>query len=139
MTAPTAMKYQRELVMCISADLWRLQTNTFYSGRRQTAARAYDYGGQAPLEELREYVGKTANYSYWYDQSIIRAYEEIIAELQRELAKYRETIANLMLARAAEAEDDSYLPSEPTRLPTEVATKIRSRTRPGLPVPDSET
>lgn len=70
---------------------------------------------------------------YGYDPIIIRFYEDIIMQLQRELARYRAMVLELQQSRSREAEVE-YSVGEPAQAPSAILQKVKSPTQPGLPV-----
>ncbi len=87
---------------------------------------------QAHWETWRR-VALFLQYKYGYDLALIRFYEDIIAELQRELARYKEMVAELLPHRRPSTESE-YSRGEVAALPHELARKMRSKTPPGSPM-----
>jgi hypothetical protein len=63
------------------------------------------------------------------EPAIIRFYEDVIADLQRELAKYKALAAELSKNLTVEIEGD-YTPREKTQLPPDTARLMRASTQP---------
>lgn len=127
---------EKELTTYISADLHSLYERAFLSTQRQTASSIQETWKETScLEETWKQAALRTHRGYWYDPSIIRFYEDVIAELQRELARYKAIVLQLMIEREYQTEeDDLYLPGPITKLPPEIERTISGKTRPGLPL-----
>ncbi len=116
----------------ISADVEKLYERDFLAERTQTAY-------SRPLKENRllkeqwSWISPRVSHPYGYDPVIVRFYEDIIVELQRELARYKAMVVAL-LASPSQEEDVQYFPGEPVHIPRDLARKLQSRTKPGLPM-----
>ncbi len=141
MTLLTELKTEageREFTTYISSDLQRLYERALLAEQKQTATSLSEYPQEAGFtrEEALSRIMAIPRL-HEPDWAIIRFYEGIIAELQRELATYRQLVWELFLHREAEPED-YYTRGEVVRLPGDLAKKLRVRTRPGLPVEGHE-
>jgi hypothetical protein len=125
---------EKELTTYISTDLEKLFLESFFSGQRQTAGIPESRQQIDAMREVRKYLPARSTRGYSYDQTIVRFYEDIISELQRELARYKDIVQKLLFIREIEAEEIVYSPGEPTVLPPELAQKLRGRTKPGSPM-----
>jgi hypothetical protein len=107
----------------ISADSQKLYESTFFG--EHSRATATQPGSQSRSHaELWRQVAPIARHPSGYDPTIIRFYEDVIAELQRELAKYKTMVIELLKTTAIE-EEVEYSPGQKTALPPEVASRLR--------------
>jgi len=129
---------EEELVTYISADLKKLYDRAFEASQKQTASVLWEYPHETRAgQETWRGVLPIVRDPYGYDPAIIRLYEDIIAELQRELARYKEYVWELLYRREIDT-DVMYARGQVTVLPTEIAQKLRARTEPGLRMLDYE-
>jgi hypothetical protein len=70
------------------------------------------------------------------EAAIIRFYQEVLAELQLELARYKSMVRELLSVREEALEEHSL--GEPSPLPWDLRRKWMSATHAGLPLPDDE-
>jgi hypothetical protein len=126
---------EKELTTYISADLRQLYERAFLSEQGQTGSSLWDrtQEGAFPLETWKT-TARRVQVIYYPEPSVIRFYEDIIAELQRELAKYKELVFQLLVSHQADVVDEVYSPGEPTTLPARTAEKLRRKPVAGLPM-----
>lgn len=124
----------RIMTTYISSDFQKLYEREFLSEQTQTASarRPYPEESEAGKETWRRIVPKV-HHPQGYDPTIIRFYEGIIAELQRELAKYKAMVIELLAARGGEREGE-YALGDTTELSPDFAKKLCTGTGPGLPM-----
>lgn len=134
---PTA----RIMTTYISSDLQKLYEREFLAERTQTAStrRPPPEESEAGKEAWR-HIALKFYHAHGYDPAVIRFYEDIIAGLQRELARYKAMVMELLAARGGEGGgEDGYAAGNPTELSPGFARKLRAGTRPGLPMVGHET
>lgn len=109
-------------------ELWRRQ---FLAGQGQTPA-----GTMAELkrENNFKHIASTIKFSGGvYDPTIIRFYEGIILELQKQVVRYRELWESATKG-AQEDIEEVYFPRQTVQPSEKVAQKLRRSTKPGLRV-----
>jgi hypothetical protein len=116
----------------ISADIATMYERDFLSGQTNTA-RAGTQREARFLKEQWSWLAPRVHYYYGYDPVIVRFYENIIMQLQRELARYKAMVVALLHSPPSEM-DVQYLPGEPVRMPPDAVRKLRSLPQPGLPM-----
>jgi hypothetical protein len=119
----------------ISTDLEKLWRGQFLAEQGQTPI------GIVPTESKPEnninITDMTATVRFAggvYDPAIIRFYEDIILELQKQVVKYRELWEAATRAAQQNEPDDVYFPRQTVPLSQKMAEKLRRSTRPGLRV-----
>lgn len=116
----------------ISADVEKLYERDFLTEQTQTAHPRAQEEARFLKEQWSWFAPKLIR-AYGYDPVIVRFYEDIIMDLQRELARYKAMVVELMKSPVHEP-DIQYLPGEPVRIPAELAGTLNSRTEPALPM-----
>ena len=116
----------------ISANLEELVRNEFFASQKQTPADVLPHPERSDIKEKWRHLSMDQS-ARIYEIDIIRFYEDIIIELQRELVRYKALAEIKRLAVEAEAEE-SFVPRPTVTLSAEMARKMRVRTRPGLRV-----
>jgi hypothetical protein len=107
-------------------DLWRGQ---FFAEQGQTPAGIMsDMQRESGFREIASTVRFSGGL---YDPAIIRFYEDVILELQKQVVRYRALWEAATKAAHEEAED-MYVPQQTVPLSKEVAEKLRRSTKPGL-------
>lgn len=130
---------EKDMMTYISTDLEKLFLESFFSGQRHTTVGSIQSHVQIDaFRDVGRYGPSRLSRSHPYDLTIVRFYEDIISELQRELARYKDIVQKLLFLRDTEAEEIGYAPGEAISLPPEIEEKIRGRTAPGLALPDYE-
>ena len=110
-------------------ELWRRQ---FFAGQGQTPADVL-LDSRAPEREnsLRRMAATIKFSGGAYDSAIIRFYEDIILELQKQVLRYK-TLWQEVAKAEWEDMEETYVARQTLR-PTEgVIRKLRGRTKPGL-------
>jgi hypothetical protein len=115
----------------ISADVQKLYEDTFLGERTQTSTSHSGPQAKPRAEFWRQLTPLPKRVGY--DPAIIRFYEDVITELQRELAYYKAMVVQLSKTTGMETELE-YAPGQQTVLPPTVATRLHSRTEPALPM-----
>ncbi len=115
----------------ISTDLEKLWRGQFFAEQGQTPVgiRA-DIKRETDIKDIASTVRFSGGV---YDQTIIRFYEDIILELQKQVVKYRELWESATKAAHDETEE-VYFPRQTVQLSQKVAEKLRRSTKPGLRV-----
>jgi hypothetical protein len=116
----------------ISADIERMYERDFLTGQT-TTARGGTQNETGLLKEEWTWVAPRLYRYYGYDPVIVRFYEDIIMQLQRELARYKAMVVELLHSPSREA-DVQYSPGESVRMPPAILRKLRSLPQPGLPM-----
>ena len=115
----------------ISTNLEELWRDQFFAEQGQTPA-----GIMADLkrENNFKHIASTIKFSGGvYDPAIIRFYEDIILELQKQVVRYRELWESATKA-AQEDIEEVYFPRQTVQPSEKVAQKLRRSTKPGLRV-----
>ena len=121
----------------ISTNLEELVRNEFFAKQKQTPAAVFPQSS-----ERREVKEKWRNLAmaekaHFSEIDIVRFYEDIILELQRELSRYKALAESARFADEAQPEE-SFVPRETAKRSEQMARKMRSRTQPGLRIVSSE-
>lgn len=116
----------------ISADIDRMYERDFLAGQTNTA-RGGTQKETGLLKEEWTWVAPRLHRYYGYDPVIVRFYEDIIMQLQRELARYKAMVLELLHSPSRET-DVQYSLGEPVRMPPAVLRKMHSLPQPGLPM-----
>ena len=117
----------------ISADAQKLYEYSFVAEQTQTAATQLGPQGRSRGELWRQ-LAPFSRYPLGYDPTIIRFYEDVITELQRELAKYKTMVVELLKTPPATEINLEYSTGERTVLPPDVADRLRAHTMPASPM-----
>ncbi len=129
----TVSNFEGRIQTSISADMERIYERDFRT-YQTTTARGGSTGREAGLlKDEWMWVSPKIQRYYGYDPIIIRFYEDIIMQLQRELARYRAMVLELLQSRSSETEVE-YSAGEPLYTPPAILRKLKSPTQPGLPV-----
>lgn len=115
----------------ISTDLEELWRGRFFTEQGQTPA-----GIMADMKRENNFrhIASTVKFSGGvYDPAIIRFYEDIILELQKQVVRYRDLWESATKA-AHEDIEEVYIPRQTVPLSEKVAEKLRRSTKPGLRV-----
>jgi hypothetical protein len=112
----------------ISADVTKLYELGFITEQTQTSITEVE-SQRKPREETWRQLAPFVRAGHGYDPTVIRFYEDIILELQRQLARYRAIVTELLKAPVEEA-SVGYSQGTPTVLPPEIASRLRARTAP---------
>jgi len=109
-------------------DLWR---NQFFAGQGQTPAEILPEL-RAP-ERATNFRRMTATVKFpgaGYDPAIIRFYEDIILELQKQVVRYKNLWESA--AKAHREVEESYVARDTIRPSESIVKKLRTATKPGL-------
>jgi hypothetical protein len=120
----------------ISADVGSLYRSGFLLERTQTGSRQ-TAPGIWPRADVWHEVVLTLPPPSSREAAIIRFYEDVLAELQIELARYKSMVSELLSVREEALGEHSL--GEPNPLPWDLRRKWMSATQAGLPFPDDET
>lgn len=113
----------------ISTDLEELWRGQFFAEQGQTPVGIMaDMKRESSFREIASTVRFSGGV---YDPAIIRFYEDVILELQKQVVRYRELWEVATKAAHGEAED-TYVPQQTVPLSKNVAEKLRRSTKPGL-------
>ena len=123
----------KDVTTYISSDLGGIYERAYLANQKQTAVSQPEYAPEGLRAEERVIFVRLVPRLHQHDLAIIRLYEEIIAGLQRELARYQEVVSDLLAERRL-AEAETYPRGDVVRLPAEFANKMRTRAKPGLPL-----
>lgn len=115
----------------ISTDLEELWRGQFFAEQGQTPADAM---GDMKRESRFRDIASTVRFAGgMYDPTIIRFYEDVILELQKQVVRYRE-LWEAATKIAHEEAEAVYVPRQTVPLSKGVAEKLRRSTKPGLRV-----
>jgi hypothetical protein len=116
----------------ISADTRKLYEESFLA--EPTPTSGTEVASQTrPRSELWRQLAPLVRHPTEYDPTIIRFYEDVITDLQRELVKYKAMVIELLKTSAPEDEVE-YSLGQTTALPRDVASRLGARTRPPSPM-----
>jgi hypothetical protein len=122
----------------ISVDLRELRVRDFLFKNTQTAAALVGYPeGRIPTNRWTGLEVNVEPQPQMYAPTIIRFYEDLVTELQREVARYKNMVIELTGQRGLEAEAE-YAPGMSTSPSPSFARKLRSVAPSGLPTPGIE-
>jgi hypothetical protein len=118
----------------ISTDLEQMWRNQFYAGQGRTPAESFaGIETVGPEIDFRQ-MAKTVRFAgATYDPAIIKFYEDIIVELQKEVERYKTLWASIRSAADAEI-PESYVARQTIQPSADFAKKLRRSTKPGLRV-----
>ncbi|HTQ53184.1 MAG TPA: hypothetical protein VMI94_01920 [Bryobacteraceae bacterium] len=126
-----ALAETEPLTTHISADVQKLYEDSFLGERTQTSTTSSGPQANPRTEFWRQLAPLPRRVGY--DPAIIRFYEDVITELQRELARYKAMVAELSKPTAVEIEVE-YSTGRQTVLPPALASRLRSSTAPPSPM-----
>jgi hypothetical protein len=116
----------------ISTDMEQMWRNQFFAEQGRTPAESFvGIENTEPEINLRQ-MTKTVKFAGGaYDPAIIKFYEDIIIELQKEVERYKALWESLRSAAEGEAAE-SYVARQTVQPSLEFARKLRRSTRPAL-------
>lgn len=116
----------------ISTDLEQMWRNQFFAEQGRTPAQSFPSLASHETEGSLREITKTVRFAGGvYDPAIIRFYEDIIVELQREVERYKALWASVRSIADAEA-PEFYVVRQTVQPSPAVARKLRSSTKPSL-------
>jgi hypothetical protein len=116
----------------ISSDLEKMWRNQFFAEQGRTPAKSFaGVEEEEPRSDLRQMTRAVRFAGGVYDGAIVKFYEDIIIELQKEVDRYKSLWASAQAA-TEEDEPESYLPRQTVKLSPEFAKKLSSGTRKSL-------
>jgi hypothetical protein len=118
----------------ISTDLEKLWRSHFFASQESTPADSpFDLEVAEPQKNIRQMTSNVRFAGGVYDSTIIKFYEDIILELQREVERYK-LLWESSRVKVEEEAEESYVARETVRLSPGMAEKLRRATRAGLRV-----
>ena len=116
----------------ISSDLEQMLRSQFLGQQERTPAESFPTLESAGAEDSIRQLTKTVRFAGGaYDPAIIRFYEDIIIELQKEVERYKALWATT-LPNDGPAVTVSYVARQTVQLSQAMATKLKSTTKPSL-------
>ena len=125
-----SMGYEDPSTTRISTDLEELWRNQFFTLQQSTpVGSSAEKARSEPQDRILQVTGTLRFTQSTYEPAIIRFYEDVIAELQREVSRYKSLWESLRTAAEPEGEA-AYVARQGVSLPPTVAKKLRAPTKP---------
>jgi hypothetical protein len=122
------MAFKEPVTTNISTEAQKVYELMFLGEQTQTTATQTESQARPRAETLRR-LAPLNRCPGGYDPAVIRFYEDVITELQRELARYKAMVAELS-KNPVVGNEGEYTPGQPTTLPPDIAKRLRASTAP---------